>query len=44
MRDFDWRLDVKTASKNQERMKQPVLYVKLDLEGQGNADNFEPNK
>lgn len=44
MRDFDWRLDIKTASKHQERMKQPVLYVKLDLEGQGNADSFEPNK
>lgn len=44
LRDFDWRLDVKTASKQQERMKQPVLYVKLDLEGQGNATEFEPNQ
>ena len=43
LRDFDWRLDVKTASKNQERMKQPVLYVELDLEGRGNAQKFEGN-
>lgn len=33
LRDFDWRLDVKIASKLQERMKQPMLYVKLDIEG-----------
>lgn len=32
LRDFDWRLDVKIASKDQERMKKPMLYVKLDLE------------
>jgi len=32
MRDFDWRLDVKIASKSQERMKKPMLYVKLDIQ------------
>ena len=32
LKDFDWRLDFKTSSKQQERMKQPVLYVKLDME------------
>ena len=32
MRDFDWRLDVKISSKDQDRIKQPVLYVKMDLE------------
>ena len=32
LRDFDWRMDIKIASKQQERMKQPVLYVKMDLE------------
>eukprot|EP00349_Pseudokeronopsis_sp_Brazil_P004282 CAMPEP_0202958168 /NCGR_PEP_ID=MMETSP1396-20130829/2526_1 /ASSEMBLY_ACC=CAM_ASM_000872 /TAXON_ID= /ORGANISM="Pseudokeronopsis sp., Strain Brazil" /LENGTH=89 /DNA_ID=CAMNT_0049676063 /DNA_START=265 /DNA_END=534 /DNA_ORIENTATION=+ len=37
LRDFDWRMDVKVASKQQERMKQPVLYVKLDIESQGNG-------
>ena len=34
MRDFDWRLDVKISSKQQERVKQPVLYVEMDLEEQ----------
>ena len=32
MLDFDWRLDFKVASKQQERMKQPVLYVKMELD------------
>ena len=32
MRDFDWRLDIKISSKDQDRIKQPVLYVKMDLE------------
>ena len=32
LRDFDWRLDVKISSKTQERVKQPVLYVEMDLE------------
>lgn len=32
MVDFDWRLDFKISSKQQERMKQPVLYVKLELD------------
>eukprot|EP00352_Strombidinopsis_acuminata_P008007 CAMPEP_0176356138 /NCGR_PEP_ID=MMETSP0126-20121128/13799_1 /TAXON_ID=141414 ORGANISM="Strombidinopsis acuminatum, Strain SPMC142" /NCGR_SAMPLE_ID=MMETSP0126 /ASSEMBLY_ACC=CAM_ASM_000229 /LENGTH=158 /DNA_ID=CAMNT_0017709097 /DNA_START=18 /DNA_END=494 /DNA_ORIENTATION=- len=27
MKDFDWRLDIKTSTKNQERIKQPILYV-----------------
>lgn len=31
LEDFDWRLDMKVASKQQERMKQPMLYVKLEL-------------
>ena len=30
--DFDWRLDVKISSKQSERLKQPTLYVKMDLE------------
>ena len=34
MKDFDWRLDVKISSKQQERVKQPVLYVEMDLENQ----------
>ena len=33
LEDFDWRLDFKVSSKNQERLKQPVLYVKMELEG-----------
>lgn len=32
MRDFDWRLDVKISSKTSDRLKQPTLYVKMDLE------------
>ena len=32
MRDFDWRMDVKISSKDSDRLKQPVLYVKMDLE------------
>ncbi len=44
LRDFDWRLDVKIASKTQERLKQPVLYVKLDMEGQGNGMEVEDGK
>ena len=32
MVDFDWRLDVKVSSKSAERTKQPILYVKMDLE------------
>ena len=32
MRDFDWRLDVKISSKDADRLKQPTLYVKMDLE------------
>ena len=32
MVDFDWRLDVKISSKTAERTKQPILYVKMDLE------------
>lgn len=34
LRDFDWRLDLKISSKSQERVKQPVLYVEMDLEEQ----------
>ena len=37
LNDFDWRLDFKVSSKQQERMKQPVLYVKMELDGQGNS-------
>ncbi len=32
MRDFDWRLDLKTASKTQERMKKPSLYLSLEMQ------------
>ena len=31
LRDFDWRMDVKISSKQEDRIKQPVLYVKMDL-------------
>ena len=31
--DFDWRLDFKVSSKQADRMKQPVLYMKMELEG-----------
>ena len=34
LREFDWRLDIKISSKQQERVKQPVLYVEMDLEKQ----------
>ena len=33
LEDFDWRLDFKVSSKNQDRMKQPTLYVNLELGG-----------
>ena len=32
MRDFDWRMDVKISSRQEDRIKQPVLYVKMDLQ------------
>ena len=32
LRDFDWRMDVKISSKETERLKQPTLYVKMDLQ------------
>ena len=32
MRDFDWRMDVKISSKQEDRIKQPVLYVQMDLQ------------
>ena len=35
--DFDWRLDFKVSSKQQERMKQPILYVKMELDQAGNG-------
>lgn len=44
MRDFDWRLDVKIASKTQERMKKPMLYVKLDVEAQDKEDHEEASQ
>ena len=43
LRDFDWRLDIKIASKNQERIKKPTLYVKLDIEDEA-AGNTEGSK
>lgn len=42
LRDFDWRLDVKVSSKQSERLKQPVLYVKMDLDGDN--DDQEDDK
>lgn len=33
LRDFDWRLDVKVSSRTSDRLKQPALYVKMDLDG-----------
>ena len=33
LEDFDWRLDFKVSSKQQDRMKQPVLYVNMELSG-----------
>ena len=38
MTDFDWRLDVKISSKDHDRLKQPTLFVKMDLEESGQAD------
>ncbi len=32
LKEFDWRLDVKISSKESDRLKQPILYVKMDLE------------
>lgn len=32
LKEFDWRLDVKISSKESDRLKQPTLYVKMDLE------------
>jgi len=43
MVDFDWRLDVKISSKSAERLKQPILYVKMDLEDAAAASG-EQNK
>ena len=31
LRDFDWRMDVKISSRQEDRIKQPTLYVKMDL-------------
>ena len=36
--DFDWRLDFKVSSKAQARVRQPILYVKLDLADDKGAD------
>merc|ERR1712060_295796 len=32
LRDFDWRMDVKISSKQEDRIKQPILYVQMDLQ------------
>ena len=32
LRDFDWRMDVKISSRQEDRIKQPVLYMKMDLQ------------
>ena len=43
--DFDWRLDFKISSKNQERIKQPVLYVKMDThDGNNEAKRQTPHQ
>ena len=34
LKDFDWRLDVKISSKESDRLKQPTLYVKMNLDRQ----------
>ena len=40
LREFDWRLDVKISSKQSDRLKQPTLYVKMDLDSETqNADS-----
>jgi len=40
LREFDWRLDVKISSKQSDRLKQPTLYVKMDLDsGTQNDDS-----
>lgn len=31
LRDFDWRMDVKISSKQEDRLKQPTLYMKMDF-------------
>ena len=38
LRDFDWRMDVKISSRQEDRMKQATLYVKMDLEKDQAAD------
>ena len=43
LEDFDWRLDVKVSSKNQERMKKPTLYMKLHIKEKEDV-LFEMNK
>ena len=40
LEDFDWRLDFKVASKQQERIKQPMLYVKMELSN-GNQEGSQ---
>ena len=44
LEDFDWRLDFKVQSKQQDRMKQPNLFVKLDLQGGNQQLNGQANK
>lgn len=43
LKEFDWRLDVKISSKESDRLKQPTLYVKMDLE-QSNEVLFQVSK
>ena len=31
LRDFDWRMDVKISSKQEDRIKVPTLYMQMDL-------------
>ena len=46
LRDFDWRLDVKISSKKSDRLKQPMLYVKMDFENDANpmSEDVTENK
>ena len=32
LRDFDWRMDVKISSKQEDRIKVPTLYMQMDLQ------------
>lgn len=36
--DIDWRLDVQVASNNEEKMKKPVVFMQLEMQGPQNNE------